>query len=162
MVAGAFVLFSVPQAFAAGRADVLERIAPIGHVAIGEAAPAAAAPAAKAGPAPEPAAAPAPGPKSVSGSKPAPAAASGGADGAALFAAKGCGGCHGPDAKKTLMSVYPKLAGQSADYLLAQMHDIKSGARNNGQAAVMKGIIAGVSDAEMQAIAGWLSGLSRK
>lgn len=57
------------------------------------------------------------------------------------------------------MPVYPKLAGQSAVYLLAQMKDIKSGTRANGQSAVMKGIIAGVSDEEMQAMAEWLATL---
>ena len=37
------------------------------------------------------------------------------------------------------------------------MKDIKSGARSNGQSAVMKGIVAAVSDDELKAIAEWLS-----
>ena len=81
------------------------------------------------------------------------------ADGAALYQAKGCGGCHGGDAKTPVMPVYPKLAGQNEQYLLQQMKDIKSGARANGQAAVMKGVIAGVSEAEMGEIAKYLSSL---
>jgi len=81
------------------------------------------------------------------------------ADGAALFKSKTCFSCHGQDAKTPIMPVYPKLAGQNADYLYNQMQDIKSGKRNNGQTAAMKGIIAGVSDAEMRAIADWLSTL---
>ncbi|BAO43448.1 c-type cytochrome [Thiolapillus brandeum] len=125
--------------------DVLSRIKPVGQVNVGGAAPApAAAPAAPAAAAPAAASAPA-----------APAAA---ADpGAAAYQAKGCGGCHGADGKTTPMGTYPKIAGQSAVYLLAQMTDIKSGTRANGQTAMMKPIIAGVSDDEMKAIAEWLS-----
>ncbi|HEB87734.1 MAG TPA: cytochrome c, partial [Gammaproteobacteria bacterium] len=52
---------------------------------------------------------------------------------------------------------YPKLAGQNAAYLVTQMKDIKSGARSNGLTAVMKPIIAGVSDDEINAIAHYLS-----
>jgi len=126
--------------------DVLSRIKPVGQVNVGGAAPAPAA-ASTAAPA---AAAPAP--------APAPAAPAAAADpGAAAFQAKGCGGCHGADGKTTPMGTYPKLAGQSAVYLLAQMKDIKSGTRANGQTAMMKPIIAGVSDDEMKAIAEWLS-----
>ncbi len=81
------------------------------------------------------------------------------ADGAALYKSKTCFTCHGQDAKTPIMPVYPKLAGQNADYLLNQMKDIKSGARSNGQTAAMKGIIATVSDEEMKAIADWLATL---
>ncbi|RDH85570.1 MAG: cytochrome C [endosymbiont of Escarpia spicata] len=81
------------------------------------------------------------------------------ADGAALFKSKTCFSCHGQDANTPIMPMYPKLAGQSADYALNQMKDIKSGARNNGQTAAMKGIMAMVSDDEMKAIAEWLSTL---
>lgn len=61
--------------------------------------------------------------------------------------------------KLPIMPTYPKLAGQNAQYALNQMLDIKSGARANGQAAAMKGIVAGVSDDELKAIAEWLSTL---
>lgn len=79
------------------------------------------------------------------------------ADGAALYQSKGCAACHGADAKTPIMPTYPKLAGQNAQYAFNQMKDIKSGARNHGQTAVMKGIVAGVSEEELQAIAEWLS-----
>ncbi|MCB1871835.1 MAG: c-type cytochrome [Gammaproteobacteria bacterium] len=81
------------------------------------------------------------------------------ADGAELYKAKACFSCHGADAKTPIMPTYPKLAGQNAQYALNQMLDIKSGARANGQAAAMKGIVAGVSDDELKAIAEWLSTL---
>ena len=78
-------------------------------------------------------------------------------DGAALYKSKACWSCHGKDAKTPLMPIYPKLAGQSADYAYNQMQDIKSGKRNNGQSAAMKGVMGLVSDDEMRAIADWLS-----
>ena len=81
------------------------------------------------------------------------------ADGAATYTAKGCMACHGADAKTPTTPMYPKIAGQSKEYLTAQMKDIKSGKRNNGQTAVMKPIMAGVSDAEITALAEYLSGL---
>ena len=81
------------------------------------------------------------------------------ADGAALYKGKTCWSCHGKDAKSPLMPMYPKLAGQGADYAFNQMKDIKSGARNNGQAAAMKGVMGLVSDAEMRKIADWLATL---
>ena len=81
------------------------------------------------------------------------------ADGAALFQAKTCFACHGADAKTPISPLYPKLAGQNKEYLIAQMKDIKSGARNNGQTGAMRGIMGMVSDADMAAIAEWLSSL---
>ena len=82
-------------------------------------------------------------------------------DGAALFQSKTCWSCHGKDANTPIMPVYPKLAGQNADYALNQMKDIKSGARSNGQSAAMKGVMGLVNDDEMKAIATWLATLSK-
>jgi cytochrome c len=81
------------------------------------------------------------------------------ADGATLYKEKTCIACHGKDAKTPLTPIYPKLAGQSAAYAEAQMKDIKSGARNNGQTAAMKGVMHLVSDAEIKALADYLSKL---
>ncbi len=81
------------------------------------------------------------------------------ADGASLYMSKTCIACHGPDGGKPIMPAYPKLAGQNMDYALAQMKDIKSGKRNNGNTVAMKGVMHLVSDDEMKAIATWLSGL---
>ena len=79
------------------------------------------------------------------------------ADGAALYKSKTCWSCHGKDAKSPMLPVYPKLAGQNADYLFNQMKDIKSGARANGQSAAMKGVMGMVNEAEMREIADWLA-----
>jgi len=79
------------------------------------------------------------------------------ADGAELFKSKTCWSCHGKDANTPIMPMYPRLAGQSAEYAYNQMKDIKSGTRNNGQTAAMKGVMGLVSDDEMRAIAEWLA-----
>ncbi len=78
-------------------------------------------------------------------------------DGAKLFAEKTCNACHGPKGDKPLMPNYPKLIGQNAAYAEQQMKDIKSGARNNGQTAAMKGVMHLVNDEEIKAIAEFLS-----
>lgn len=79
------------------------------------------------------------------------------ADGATLYQTKTCWSCHGKDAKSPILPIYPKLAGQNADYLYNQMSDIKSGKRANGQAAAMRGVMGMVNDAEMHEIAKWIS-----
>jgi cytochrome c len=80
-------------------------------------------------------------------------------DGAALYKSKTCIACHGADAKSPIMPNYPKIAGQNVAYTVQQMKDIKSGARNNGMTAAMKGVMHLVSDDEIQAIAEWLGTL---
>lgn len=83
-------------------------------------------------------------------------------DGAAIFknpAKGGCSACHGKDAKSPILPVYPKLAGQNEAYMFQQLKDIKSGKRNNGMTAAMKGIMHLVNEEEMKALAKYISGL---
>ena len=79
------------------------------------------------------------------------------ADGGALYQAKLCHTCHGPDGNTPIMPVYPKIAGQNKEYLVQQMKDIRDGARSNGLSAAMKPMVANVSDEEMEEIAAWLA-----
>ncbi|MCU7803650.1 MAG: cytochrome c [Candidatus Thiodiazotropha sp. (ex Lucinoma annulata)] len=81
------------------------------------------------------------------------------ADGAELYMTKTCWSCHGKDANTPIMPIYPRLAGQNADYAFNQMKDIKSGARSNGMTAAMKGVMGLVTEEDMRAIADWLGGL---
>ncbi len=81
-------------------------------------------------------------------------------DGEALYKAKTYTACHGKDGKSPILPIYPKVAGQSRDYTAAQMRDIKSGARANGQSAAMKGIMHLVSEEEIDAIADYVSALT--
>ena len=80
-------------------------------------------------------------------------------DGAKLYADKTCNACHGPKGDKPLMPNYPKIAGQNAAYTEQQMKDIKSGARNNGQTAAMKGVMHLVNDEESKALSEFLAKL---
>ena len=81
------------------------------------------------------------------------------ADGGALYQAKGCASCHGADGNSPTMGMSSsKLGGQVADYTAAQMKDIKSGARANGNAGMMKGVMSAITDDEIEAIAEWLEG----
>ncbi|WP_295582641.1 c-type cytochrome [uncultured Lamprocystis sp.] len=80
-------------------------------------------------------------------------------DGGTLYTVRACHACHGPDAKTTVLPIYPKLAGQNAPYLLEQMKAIRDGTRTNGLSSAMRPLMASVTDAEFEAIATWLSGL---
>jgi cytochrome c len=78
-------------------------------------------------------------------------------NGAVLYKEKLCVACHGVEGKHAAMDAYPNVAGMDANYMLTQMKDIKSGARNNSHAQAMKNIMDQVSDDEMSIIANWLS-----
>jgi cytochrome c len=80
-------------------------------------------------------------------------------DGAALYKEKTCNACHGADGNKALLPDYPKIAGQNKAYMIKQIKDIKSGARANGNSAAMKGVLHLVNDAEIDAIADYVSKL---
>ena len=57
------------------------------------------------------------------------------------------------------MPTYPKVAGQNKEYLIRQMNDIKSGARNNGASVAMRALVANLDDDDIAAIAAYLSKL---
>jgi cytochrome c553 len=65
-----------------------------------------------------------------------------------------CGSCHGPDGNKALMPEYPKLGGQHASYTESQLHEFKSGVRNN---AIMLGQVAALSDQDMADVAAYFA-----
>lgn len=77
-------------------------------------------------------------------------------DGEALFKAKGCAGCHAPNA---MGAVGPRLAGQQEKYIVAQFKLIRDGKRASGKAPMMSGAVKAVTDAEAEAIAKYLSAL---
>ncbi len=78
------------------------------------------------------------------------------ADGAALYKAKGCAGCHKADA---MGQVGPRLAGQMEAYTLEQFKLIRDGKRTSGKAGMMAGAVKSVTDEEAAAIAKYVSGL---
>lgn len=69
-----------------------------------------------------------------------------------------CAGCHGP-AGAGMPAQYPRLAGQFAEYIDAQMKAFRSGARANDPNGMMRGVAAKMSDREIQAVAEYAAGL---
>jgi cytochrome c553 len=67
-----------------------------------------------------------------------------------------CAGCHGANGAG-IPKQYPRLAGQHADYALAQLRTLRTGERAN--APMMMAIAAKMTDAEMQAVADYMQGL---
>ena len=84
------------------------------------------------------------------------------ADGAKLYKDKLCHTCHGEDGNTPSVATYPKIAGQTEAYTLEQLKDFKSGARSNGQAAVMKAMLASVTEDDMKVLAAYIAGLPAK
>ena len=62
-----------------------------------------------------------------------------------------CASCHGVDGNSEI-PMNPRLAGQSAKYLVKQLQDYKSGAREN---LTMTAMVGGLSDQDMLDIAAW-------
>lgn len=73
----------------------------------------------------------------------------------------GCVNCHGEEGKgKSLANyVFPIIGGQHKDYLTKQLNDFRSGTRTNDPAGMMADIAKKMTDAEIAAVAEYLSGL---
>ena len=73
-----------------------------------------------------------------------------------------CAGCHSPTGAG-IPKNYPRLAGQYADYVYAQLAAFKSGARGanpkDANGHVMAAIAANMTDEQMKAVADYASGL---
>jgi cytochrome c553 len=69
-----------------------------------------------------------------------------------------CSGCHG-DKGLSSNGQFPRLAGQQANYLHAQLKAFKEGSRVN---SIMQGIVAGLNDADMDNLAAFFSSVSTK
>jgi cytochrome c553 len=69
-----------------------------------------------------------------------------------------CAGCHGP-AGAGMPSQFPRLAGQYAEYIAAQLKAFKEGARANDPNAMMRGVAARMSEREIRAVAEYAAGL---
>src|SRR5699024_7613580 len=67
--------------------------------------------------------------------------------------AASCAACHGADGNSASPQ-FPKLAGQSAAYLVHELKDFKSGKR---QSAIMQGMAASLSEQDMKDVAAWYS-----
>ncbi len=68
-----------------------------------------------------------------------------------------CGLCHGPDLKG--LGPVPPLAGRSPSYIVRQLYDMQSGARNGPWAALMSEVVARLSVEDMVGIAAYTASL---
>jgi cytochrome c553 len=69
-----------------------------------------------------------------------------------------CSGCHGP-AGAGIPAQYPRLSGQFAEYIAAQLKGFREGARANDANGVMRGVAARMTEREIQAVAQYAAGL---
>lgn len=72
-----------------------------------------------------------------------------------------CAGCHNPQGHGNAPGGYPALGGQNAEYVAKQLHAYQNGTRANGNnAAIMMGVASKLTDAEIEAVASYVSGLN--
>lgn len=69
-----------------------------------------------------------------------------------------CAGCHGPDGAG-IPGQFPRLAGQFAEYVEAQLKLFRTGGRANDPNGMMRGVAARMSDQEIRAVAEYAAGL---
>jgi cytochrome c553 len=69
-----------------------------------------------------------------------------------------CAACHGPTGAG-IPTQFPRLGGQHADYILAQLKAFRGGDRANDAGKMMRTIANKMSDQEMLAVANYISGL---
>jgi cytochrome c553 len=80
-----------------------------------------------------------------------------GADGAAIF--KKCSACHGAKAEKKALGASQVIGGWDAAKIEAALHGYKAGTYGGPMKGVMKGQVASMSDADIKAVAEYISTL---
>lgn len=71
-----------------------------------------------------------------------------------------CTACHGVDGKGNAAAKFPALAAQHSAYVVKQLQAFRDGARNNDMNEMMRGVAKGLTDAQMEAVAAYISSLS--
>jgi cytochrome c553 len=69
-----------------------------------------------------------------------------------------CAACHGPTGAG-IPTQFPRLGGQHADYILAQLKAFRAGDRANDAGKMMRTIANKMSDQEMLGVANYIAGL---
>ena len=70
-----------------------------------------------------------------------------------------CAACHSPTGSGNSAAKFPGIAGQHAKYTIAQLQLFKSGKRANDTGKMMRNIAKNMTEAEMKAVAEYISGL---
>ena len=69
-----------------------------------------------------------------------------------------CAGCHGPSGSG-IPVMFPRIAGQFAEYIEAQLKAFQGGQRANDPSGMMRGVAARMTEKEMKAVAEYAAGL---
>lgn len=70
-----------------------------------------------------------------------------------------CMACHGPNGAGNAAARYPALRGQQSEYTILQLKAYRDGKRTTDSQQMMRDIAEQLSDAEMQAVAHYISAL---
>ena len=70
-----------------------------------------------------------------------------------------CTGCHNPGGTGNPGAVFPQVNGQYAAYVEKTLRDFKAGTRENDMNGMMRALAARMSDAEIKAVADFISSL---
>ncbi len=69
-----------------------------------------------------------------------------------------CAGCHGP-AGAGIPAQYPRIGGQYAEYIEAQLKSFREGTRANDPNKMMRMVAIKMTDAEIRAVSDYIAGL---
>lgn len=70
-----------------------------------------------------------------------------------------CIACHGPRGNGTELSGFPKISGQHADYIKAQLEKFRYGDRGNDMNAMMRDIAKKMTDEDIEVLSKYVGGL---
>ncbi|OEF29424.1 c-type cytochrome [Vibrio rumoiensis] len=70
-----------------------------------------------------------------------------------------CSACHGPRGEGMELGGFPKISGQQADYVKAQLIKFRSSERNNDMNEMMQDVAKGLSDDEIDTLSQYIGGL---
>ena len=71
-----------------------------------------------------------------------------------------CSGCHGPSGLGNAAAKFPRLSGQSPQYIAAQLKAYRDGKRSGYRnATIMNGVAENLSDSDIQALSSYVAGL---
>lgn len=72
-----------------------------------------------------------------------------------------CTACHSPNGSGVAQAGFPSLSGQHAEYIVTQMKAFRAGTRtNDGDPAPMRLVSERLTDAEIESLANYISGLN--
>lgn len=78
--------------------------------------------------------------------------------GVAEMGVPACSGCHGPSGSG-IPAMFPRLAGQHGDYIVAELIKFRNGERANDPGKMMQTVAMKMSDQDMKAVAEYITGL---